>query len=281
MSQDTTDLPKTDVLEIDERVLANLSDFVPPRFDNVEDERRHRKERLVGGLRILDKFGLTTGLAGHITVRDPEHHDRFWVNPLSVPFGHMKVSDLLLVSHDGEILAGEKPLNQAAFAIHSAIHKAFPDLNGACHSHSPYGRPWSAMGRVIEPTSQDAAAFYNCQAIYDDFTGVVLDTSEGDLIAKALSEPNDFEDGRKIAILANHGHLSVGRTVDESVYWFVNFEKMCHSQFLLDSTGRDYKVLGDEVAAFTRAQTGTSAVGYSGFQSMWKEIVAEQPDLLH
>ena len=280
MSQDTADMPESDVIEIDERVLANLADFVPLPKDDVEAERQHRKERLVGGLRILAKMKLTTGLAGHITVRDPEHTDRFWVNPISVPFGQMRVSDLLLVNHDGEVLEGEMPLNRAAFAIHSAIHKAFPDLNGACHSHSPYGRPWSATGRLIEPTSQDATAFYECQALYDDFTGVVLDTSEGDMIAKALSEPSGWDEGHKIAILANHGHLSVGQTVDEAVLWFVMFEQMCQSQLLLESTGREYKVLDHEVATFTRTQTGTHAVGYASFQSMWKEIVAEQPDLL-
>jgi len=280
MSQDTADLPESDVLEFDERVLANLSDFVPLPFDDVADERRHRKERLVGGLRILAKRGLTTGLAGHVTVRDPEHSDRFWVNPISVPFGQMRVSDLLLVNHDGEVLEGEMPLNQAAFAIHSAIHKAFPDLNGACHSHTPYGRPWSATGRLIEPTSQDATAFYECQAVFDDFTGVVLDTGEGDRIAEALAESSGWEEGHKVAILANHGHLTVGQTVDEAVNWFVMFEQMCQSQFLLEATGRDYGVLSHEVAAFTRGQTGTHAVGYASFQSLWKEIVAEQPDLL-
>jgi ribulose-5-phosphate 4-epimerase/fuculose-1-phosphate aldolase len=279
MSQNLTDAPKSDVLDFDERVLANLSDFVPPSFDDVEDERRHRKERLVGGLRILAKLNLTTGLAGHVTVRDPERLDAFWVNPISRPFSQMKVSDLLLVSHDGEILEGELPLNKAAFAIHSAIHKAFPDLNGACHSHSPYGRPWSATGRLVEPTSQDATAFYECQALFDDFTGVVVDTDEGDRIAKALSEPS-WEDGHKIAILANHGHLSVGQTVDEAMYWFLLYEQMCQSQILLESTGRDYNVLSHEVATFTRSQTGTHTVGYASFQSLWKEIVAEQPDLV-
>jgi ribulose-5-phosphate 4-epimerase/fuculose-1-phosphate aldolase len=280
MSQDTAEMPESDVVEFDERVLANLGDFVPLPFDDVADERRHCKERLVGGLRILAKRGLTTGLAGHITVRDPEYPDRFWVNPIAVPFSQICVSDLLLVSHDGEVLEGEMPLNQAAFAIHSQIHRAFPELNGACHSHSPYGRPWSATGRLIEPTSQDATAFYECQALFDDFTGVVLDTGEGERIAEALGAGSGWDEGHKIAILGNHGHLSVGQTVDEAVAWFVMFDQMCQSQLLLEATGREFKVLEHDVAAFTRGQTGTHTVGYASFQALWKEIIAEQPDLL-
>ena len=59
------------------------------------------------------------GVAGHITARDPELTDHFWVNPFGMHFGHIRVSDLLLVRHDGEIAHGNLPLNQAAFAIHS------------------------------------------------------------------------------------------------------------------------------------------------------------------
>jgi hypothetical protein len=54
---------------------------LPPTFDNVEAERRHRKERLTAALRLFGKFGFEEGVAGHITARDPELTDHFWVNP--------------------------------------------------------------------------------------------------------------------------------------------------------------------------------------------------------
>ncbi|MGF9947368.1 class II aldolase/adducin family protein, partial [Priestia megaterium] len=62
-----------------------------PTFHNVEEERQHRKERLAGAFRIFNQFGFNEGVAGHITVRDPEKKDHYWVNPLGVHFGQMKV----------------------------------------------------------------------------------------------------------------------------------------------------------------------------------------------
>ena len=78
----------------------------PPVFDNVEDERRHRKEKLAGALRIFGRLGFAEGVAGHITVRDPEFPDLFWVNPLGLSFRHMTVSDLTLVIDEDEIADG-------------------------------------------------------------------------------------------------------------------------------------------------------------------------------
>ena len=51
-----------------------------PPTDSAVDERRLRKERLAAALRVFALFGFSEGVAGHITARDPEHLDHFWVN---------------------------------------------------------------------------------------------------------------------------------------------------------------------------------------------------------
>src|SRR5215212_3017577 len=98
-----------------------------PRFDDVADERRYRKQRLAAAFRIFAERGFDEGVAGHITARDPELTDHFWVNPLGMSFKHIRVKDLLLVDHTGRVVEGDWPLNAAAFAIHSQIHAARPD----------------------------------------------------------------------------------------------------------------------------------------------------------
>ena len=75
-----------------------------------EEERLHRKQRLAAGLRILGRLRLAEGVAGHITVRDPEFTDRFWVNPFGKNFKLMKVSDLICVDHTGEVVVGDLSL---------------------------------------------------------------------------------------------------------------------------------------------------------------------------
>jgi ribulose-5-phosphate 4-epimerase/fuculose-1-phosphate aldolase len=160
----------------------------PPKFDRLEDERLHRKQRLAAAFRIFARYGFDEGVAGHITARDPEYPDRFWVNPFGMYFGHIRVSDLLLVDAKGEVIYGDRPVNAAAFAIHSQVHAARPDVIAAAHAHSLYGKSWSTLGLPLDPLTQDACAFYQDHALFDDYTGVVLDTEEGKSIGLALGD---------------------------------------------------------------------------------------------
>ena len=97
----------------------------PPVFATVEEERRHRKERLAAAFRLFSRFGYDEGVAGHITARDPERQDHFWVNPFGVHFGQIRVSDLVLVDERGEVVEGNYPVNTAAFAIHSRVQQLY------------------------------------------------------------------------------------------------------------------------------------------------------------
>src|SRR4051794_38001888 len=208
---------------------------LPPTFDNVEQERRHRKERLAAALRIFGKFGFEEGVAGHITARDPELTDHFWVNPFGMSFKHIRVSDLLLVNHKGEVVEGRYPVNEAAFVIHSQVHQARPDVVSAAHSHSVHGRAMSALGQLLEPITQDVCAFYRDHSLFDDYTGVVTDLEEGKRIAAALGD-------NKAVILRNHGLLTVGYTVDAAVWTFITMERSCQAQLLAEAAGKPGRV---------------------------------------
>ncbi|MCZ4120591.1 class II aldolase/adducin family protein [Streptomyces sp. H39-S7] len=137
---------------------------LPQTFASTEDERQHRKERLVAALRLFGRFGFEEGVAGHITARDPEFTDHFWVNPFGMSFKLITVSDLILVNHAGQVVEGRFHVNQAAFAIHSQVHQARPDVIAAAHSHSTYGRALSSLGELLDPITQDVCAFYEDHA---------------------------------------------------------------------------------------------------------------------
>jgi ribulose-5-phosphate 4-epimerase/fuculose-1-phosphate aldolase len=243
-----------------------------PQFETVEEERRYRKERLAAAFRIFAKYGFDEGVAGHITARDPERSDHFWVNPFGMYFGHIKVSDLILVNDKGDVVEGDNAVNAAAFAIHSQVHAARPDVIAAAHSHSLYGKAWSSLGRKLDPLTQDACSFYNDHNVFDDYTGVVLDLEEGKRIAHALGDA-------KAVILRNHGLLTVGHSVDEAAWWFVAMERCCHAQLLAEAAGTPISIDADN-AALTATQVGTHLGGWLSFQPLYELIVREQPDLL-
>lgn len=141
-----------------------------------------------------------------------------------------------------------RPANKAGFLIHSAIHKIRPDVNAACHFHSPYGKAWSAFAQPLEMLNQDVTAFYGAaQSVYGEFGGVVLKREESDALAKSLGQGKGL-------ILRNHGLLTVGGTVDEAAYLFLLMERSCQIQLAVDAAvaaGRKKVYVDDESAKFT------------------------------
>ncbi|MFI8828654.1 class II aldolase/adducin family protein [Streptomyces sp. NPDC053431] len=244
---------------------------LPPSFDSVEEERCYRKEQLAAGFRIFGRFGFSEGVAGHITVRDPEDPDTFWVNPFGMSFSQIKASDLVRVDHEGRVLDGNRPVNRAAFVIHSQVHAARPDAVAAAHSHSLHGKAFSSLGVPLDPITQDACAFFEDHGIYDDYRGVVNELEEGARVAKALG-------AYKAVILKNHGLLTVGGSVAEAVWWFVTMERSCQAQLSAMAAGTP-QLIDRETALLTRGQIGTSLAGWFQARPLWDQITASDPDL--
>ncbi|KAM0547248.1 hypothetical protein ACHAPJ_010510 [Fusarium lateritium] len=207
-----------------------------PKHPTFAAQRQWMLEKMALAFRVFARLGYTDGMAGHISVRDPENPHTFWTNPLAVHFGMLKASDMILVDYDGVpirvLLSGNmrRPANAAGFLIHSAVHKARPDVIAACHTHSVHGMAWSAFGRPIEMLTQDAAYLYgDAQAVYHDFGGVVLTQEEGDRIGAALGPKG------KGMILQNHGLLTVGTTVDEACFLMTLMERASRCQLLAEA----------------------------------------------
>jgi ribulose-5-phosphate 4-epimerase/fuculose-1-phosphate aldolase len=123
---------------------------------------------------------------------------------------------MVLVDYDGKIVGGNtsRPANAAGFLIHSAIHKARPDVTAACHCHGKAGKAWSTFARKLEMINQDVTYFYgDAQAVYPEFGGVVLSEEEGTRLAASLGPKG------KGLILRNHGLLvsNFCDTVDEGL----------------------------------------------------------------
>jgi len=167
---------------------------------------------------------------------------------------------------------GDEPINAAAFAIHSEIHKARPDVDAACHAHSVHGKAFSVFGRELDMMTQDSVRFWRSHSVYDNFGGVVLDREEGQRIAKALGNG-------KAVILQNHGLITVGKTIDSAAFWFISLDKTCHAQLLADAasagSGHRKKLISDEEAEFSYAQVGTEEKGWLAFQPYYDEQLAK------
>ncbi len=257
----------------DQQVTEVAKQFVtrtPPTFDTLDGERRYRLERMAGVCRIFGRLGFSEGLLGHVTVRDPEHPDRLWANPLGISFNRIRVSDLVQVDHDGNVLVGDLPVNPVGLLLHSAVHRARPDIDAVCHAHSTHGSAWSAFGAPLEPITQDTCVFFEDQAIIRE-PRIVLDPASADEWAALFGE-------RRVAFHVGHGVFTTGSTIDEAAWWFIVMDKVCHVQLLARAAG-DHEVWPPDDARSIRAALGSAEFGWLSFQTVWDEICESDPDL--
>ncbi|GAA2778279.1 class II aldolase/adducin family protein [Crossiella cryophila] len=241
-------------------------------FGSVEDERRHRKQRLAGSLRLFGKHGFGEGISGHISVRDPENLDHFWVNPFGVSFNRVRVADLLCVDSAGRIVHGRHRLNPSAFVIHSQIHEMHAEATAAAHGHTAYSRALGALGKLLDPLDQEAAAFYQRQVLYTDYEGTSTTVEQGRDIAEKLG------DNRAI-LLQHHGLITVGNSLEEAVHWFFTFESCAKVQLLAAAAGTP-KQFSHEQALAAGDGFGDPQLAHFSFSLLWEEITHEQPDFL-
>ncbi|KAJ5197478.1 hypothetical protein N7449_007957 [Penicillium cf. viridicatum] len=178
------------------------------------------------------------------------------------------------LNEDGVAVGGNmsRPANAAGFLIHSAINRARPDVNVACHFHSTYGKAWSTFAQPLEMLNQDVAIFYGVQSVYKEFGGVVLKEEESTALAGSLGQG-------KVMILRNHGLLTVGSTVDEAAYLFLLMEKSCMIQLAADAaaaSGREKLYVDDEAAQFTYENTSDPESLFAEFQGylQWESAVS-------
>ncbi|KAJ3540285.1 hypothetical protein NM208_g416 [Fusarium decemcellulare] len=267
-----------DAASIDSAIMGSQAGVsLIPSFNDPYEERQYLKGRLALAFRIFAKKGFDEGVAGHITVRDPVDPSSFWVNPFGVAWPTLKASDLIRVNSEGKVVDGGpvKLLNRAAYMIHHAVHEARPDVNCVAHSHSVHGRAFSTLGIPLDIISQDSCAFYNDLALYKSFGGIVLDADEGASIAKDLGN-------KKAAILANHGLLTCGQTIESAVFWFMSLETCCRVQLMADAAaaGRGIRVMSiqDQEAEYTYKTVGTEIAGWFSAKPTFSIMEMESRD---
>lgn len=183
------------------------------------DIRASRLRQVALGYRLLAAQRWGDLGDGHISARDPERTDAFWMLRLGVSYHKATIHDLVLVGPDGAILEGTGAINMAGYFIHQPILLARPDAISACHVHTGWGTPFAAEARPIEPISQESTIFFEDHALFDDEEVQIMSTDGGARIAEALG-------GQRAIILRNHGLLTVGPRVDAAVGSFVLMERV-------------------------------------------------------
>lgn len=245
-----------------------------PEYSTFAEERQHRKERLVAACRAFALHNLDYGFAGHLTVRDPEFPELYWTNPMAVHFSQVKLSNLILADHTGKVVEGHYALNRAGFVLHAAVHEANPDIVAMCHAHSVYGTAFAALGRPLDPITQDAAAFFEDHVVIKDEAGAVAVEEQAGLSVA------DYFRNVKAAIHQNHGLLTVSRhSIEAAAFWFIALERCCQQQLLVEATGVKPVMVPEQSARYSREHVGSEYIGWLHFQPIHQQLVQTSPDM--
>ena len=242
--------------------------------DSPAELRARRQQRLVAACRAFDVWDLDYGFAGHLTVRDPEHPQLYWTNPVAVPFSQVKLSNLILVNHQGEVVDGDYAVNQAGFVLHAAVHAAHPDILAMCHAHTEYGVAFASLGKPLAPISQDACVFFEDHAVIREEAGqVAVERDAGKNICESFT-------GVKAAIHQNHGLLTVSRhSIDAAAFWFMALERCCKQELMVRATGIEPVLVPEDRARYSREHVGSEYIGWLHFQTVYEQLVETQPDM--
>ena len=245
-----------------------------PTFSDVDAERLYLKQRLVAACRAFALEGFDYGFAGHLTIRDPARPELYWTNPMCVHFAQVKVSNLILVDHSGHVIEGDYAVNRAGFVLHAAVHEANPDILAMCHAHTVYGTAFAALGRPLDPISQDAAAFF------EDHIVIKYEAGQVAVEEKAGLAVADWFKGVKAAIHQNHGLLTASRhSIEAAAFWFIALERCCRQQLLVDATGQTPLLIPPDRSRYSREHVGSEYIGWLHFQTIYDHLAKTQPDM--
>ena len=245
-----------------------------PSFNSPEALRLDRKKRLVAACRAFALHGLDYGFAGHLTIRDPERPELYWTNPMAVHFDQVRLSNLILVDHAGTVIEGDYAVNRAGFVLHAAVHEEHPDILAMCHAHTVYGTAFAALGRPLDPITQDACAFFEDHAVITEDAGAVtVEEDAGPRVAKAFK-------GVKAAIHQNHGLVTASRhSIDSAAFWFIALERCCQQQLMVEATGHKPIHVPAESARYSREHVGSEYIGWLHFQPIYEQLLQAQGDM--
>lgn len=200
------------------------------------------RRQLAAAYRLIDHFGWTELIYGHLTARVPGEAPHFLINPYGLNYDEVTASNLVKIDLDGKIVEpSEHPVNYAGFVIHSAIHMAHAERHKVVmHTHTRAGMAVCALKDGLLPVSMAATAFHG-KLSYHDYEGPSLDLDERDRLLKNLGN-------NQAMMLRNHGLLTTGRSVPEAFLRLYRLERACQIQLDAAAAGT-LNVLGDNLAA--------------------------------
>jgi L-fuculose-phosphate aldolase len=226
------------------------------------------REKLALTCRALSDAGHDSGLAGQISARG-ERPGTFWTQRLGLGFDEITSENLLLVDEDLTVLEGDGMANPAN-RFHSWIYRARPDVNCIVHTHPLHVAALSMLEVPLQVSQMDMAPLYDDCAFLKDWPGVPVGNEEGEIISAALGD-------KRSILLAHHGQLVVGETIEEACSLAHLIERAARLQLLAMSAG-EIQPLPPRLAQEAHDWTLSPRRSQANFQYYARRALRHHPD---
>jgi ribulose-5-phosphate 4-epimerase/fuculose-1-phosphate aldolase len=195
-----------------------------PSGSRISQDEWDVRVKLAAAYRLVDYYGWTEQIYGHLTARVPGPENHFLINPWGLNYDEVTASNLVKIDVDGGVVAGgEHAVNYAGFIIHSAVHMTGSNENHVVmHTHTRAGMAIAALKEGLLPISMFATVFHN-RLGFHEYEGASLYPDERARIVQSLGP-------HKAMILRNHGLLAVGKTVPDCFLRLYRLERACQVQ---------------------------------------------------
>jgi L-fuculose-phosphate aldolase len=202
--------------------------------------KKSTPEMLAIACRILAAEGHESGLAGQVTAR-ADQPNTWWTLEFGYGFDEATANRMVLVDEDLKPLSGGRANPGVRF--HVWIYRKRPDVQAIVHTHAPYASALSCTSSSLKTIHMDSAMLHGT-AHLPDWPGVPVADDEGRIISGALGDA-------KTILLANHGLLAAGSSVEEACYLAVFFERAARMQLRAMAAG-GYREVRKELAEEAR-----------------------------
>lgn len=209
----------------------------------MDTDERIARDSVVAAARDLDVQGLNRGTSGNVSVR---FRDGLLITPSGLPTARMRPEDIVPMGMDGTHPPDQKPSSEWRFHRDILAHR--PEIGAVVHAHPVYCTAFAMCGRDIPAVHYMIAAFGGPTVRCAPYAAY----GTAELSELALAALVD----RNVCLLANHGMIAAGASLEKALWLAVELETLCHQYAVALQVGAPVILSDHEIHATVKRFRG-------------------------
>lgn len=184
------------------------------------------RQRVVEAFKFMEERGLNYGYSGNISVKVSD--GEYLISASGLRKARMKPENVLLVDERGNVIEGEGSPS-VELPLHVAVYRSRPDVRVVVHAHPLYATVLAVLRLNLEPVVEEMVFYTGGDVRVAEYATF----GTGELARNVVEALGD----RSAVLLANHGVLTCGSSLDEALDVLVCVERAAQIHMLAKAVG--------------------------------------------